>query len=58
MAKKKEKKKETPMQKARRLYGNGSTYKDSSGKTRKRVARASAFLMVALPTPSFKAAVA
>ena len=38
MAKAKTKKKETEMQKAKRKYGNGSTYKDSDGKTRKRVA--------------------
>ena len=35
----KPKKKETEMQKARRKYGNGTTYKDSKGKTHKRIAK-------------------
>ena len=33
------KKKETEMQKAKRKYANGTTYKDSEGKTHKRIAK-------------------
>lgn len=32
-------KKETKMQKARRKYKDGTTYKDSDGKTRKRISK-------------------